>query len=266
MMKINRVNLSLASVALLAAIQVQAQEATPESPQGWSGQGEAGLALASTNSNSRSSTFNGKLDAAKQIENWKHALGASGVYASSEEVVQDTGASEKQTTSKRWEAHQQSDYTFSPKTFWFESLKHERDFVGSFVYQASLTTGLGYRIYDSEATKLTVQVGGGYRQSKDRTKDDLGNTYEGEVERNGVATVQGEYRHAVTQSTVVFEKVVAEFASDNTRAQNDFGVQVKMSDRFALALAYQVIFNSRPTEGYGSYDRLTTANLVYSIK
>jgi hypothetical protein len=42
-------------------------------------------------------------------------------------------------------------------SFVAEPIKHENDYVGSFVYQNTFTLGLGYQVFDSEATKLTFQ-------------------------------------------------------------------------------------------------------------
>ena len=111
------------------------------------------MALASTNADTSSTTVNAKFDLAKEIDQWKHEFGASIVYASSKSVTNG-----KQTTSDRWEAHQQSDYKFTPGFFVFEALKHENDYVGSFVYQNTFTLGLGYQVFDSEATKLTSET------------------------------------------------------------------------------------------------------------
>jgi putative salt-induced outer membrane protein len=89
---------------------------------------------------------------------------------------------------------------------------------------------------------------------------------EGEKESSAVVMLLTDYKQALTGNTSLFEKLAVEFARQDTKSQNDLGIQVKMSDRFALALAYQVIYHSRPADGFEHYDCLTTANLVYNIK
>src|SRR5690349_185744 len=73
----------------------------------WTGKGEAGLVLASGNTDSK--TGNVKFDLADKIDQWKHAFGASAIYANADD----------ETTGQRWEVHEQSDYNFSAKSFWF---------------------------------------------------------------------------------------------------------------------------------------------------
>lgn len=70
------------------------------------GKGEAGLVVSS--GNTETETANVKLALAHERDKWKNSIGLAGLHASD-----DTGA-----TAQRWEVVGQSDYNFSPKTFW----------------------------------------------------------------------------------------------------------------------------------------------------
>jgi len=227
-------------------------------PLGWSGKGEAGVALSSSNAGTRSNTANAKMDVAYDLPLWKHALGASGVYASSE----NPGDAEKIVTDNRWEAHEQSDYKFSEKGFWFGGLHYDEDHVGSYAYQASAATGLGYKLYNTDRTKFSVQFGVGYKVFKQRVEPPEISSRDHDLIGTGLL----DYQRTLTNTTLLTEKMALESGSSNTMAQNDLGVQVKVSTLFAIALAYQVRYNSNPAAGFGHYDRLTTVNLVYKFK
>ncbi len=228
----------------------------------WTGKGEAGVAFANTNASTTTNTMNAKFELANHLEHWKHAFGASGVYASNKDE-NDL----KETTANRWEAHQQSDFEFSKRGFWFESLHHEVDEVGSFEYQSSATTGLGYKFADTETTRLSVQLGAGYKLFKPRVQAPDVAQSDQDVIGSGVF----DYQHKLTANTTLTDKLTVEAGASNTSAQNDLALQVKMTDVLALALGYQLRYNSEPgmrtaTAAFEKYDRLTTANLVYEFK
>ena len=55
-------------------------------------------------------------------------------------------------------------------------------------------------------------------------------------------------------------------SSDNTRTAASIALQVKMSNRLALAAGYQITNNSSPPAGSGKNDSLTTLSIVYDMK
>jgi len=234
----------------------------------WSGKGEAGAALATANSGATNKTFTAKLDVADEIDKWKHAFGGSTVYTSSKaEATVDEPNPQNETSAKRWELHEQSNYNFVPQTFWFGAVRYENDDLGSFEYQAAVSTGIGHTFYDNERTKLVGQVGVGYKRFKNRDADTDG---------DAIATGSLEYRQQLTANTMLLNKLAVEAGSSNTFIQNDLSLQVKMTDVLALALGYQLRYNTKPGvrvapsypvgDEYAHSDRLLTANLVYEFK
>ena len=119
----------------------------------WSGKGEAGLVIATGNTETK--TENAKLQLANEVGKWKHQFGGAALYASSD----DEG-----TTANRWEAFEQSDYNFSPRTFWFGAARYEDDEFSGFEYQATLSTGLGRKFIDTDVTKFVGTAGVGYKK------------------------------------------------------------------------------------------------------
>jgi putative salt-induced outer membrane protein len=75
-----------------------------------------------------------------------------------------------------------------------------------------------------------------------------------------------DYDHKFTATTSLLDKFVVEAGADNTFAQNDLALQVKMTDVLALAVGYSVRYNTDPQVGFEKTDTLTTINLVYEIK
>jgi len=222
----------------------------------WTGKAEAGVVASRGNTDSDAANF--KTDFAFKRAQWVHQLGATAVYASDE-----TG-----TTGQRWELRQQSDYDFSVKNFLFESLRYENDRFSGFTYQATLATGLGHRFYNDDNTKLSAQVGIGYKDSetRDALADDGITIIPGEREHQVIGQGKVDFEHVLTDTTKVIDKLVIEAGSQNTFVQNDASLQVRVLGALALAVGVSVRYNTDPPAGFRNTDTLTTLNLVYELE
>ncbi len=88
----------------------------------------------------------------------------------------------------------------------------------------------------------------------------------GETLEDVVANAGVQYEQQITGTTKLIDKFLMEAGSDNTFAQNDFSIEVSMTDILALSVGHSVRRNSDPPPGQEQTDRLTTVNLVYNIK
>jgi putative salt-induced outer membrane protein len=236
--------------ALFATLQAGSAAAA------WTGKGEAGASDSSGNTDSTSA--NVKIELIDTLGSWKHLFGLAGNYA-----ADTTGA-----TAQRWEAREQSDYSFNPRMFWFGGGRYEDDRFSGFDYQGSLTTGLGYHFIATDATKLTGQVGVGYKLAETRDVVDANGVVliAGDNEDSVIFTGAVDYEHQITDTTKVIDRFLVESGSDNTYLQNELSLQVRMTDVLALAVGYAVRHNTDPPEGFEETDTLTTLNLVYELK
>ena len=214
----------------------------------WTGKGEAGLAIASCNSDTK--TANAKVAIGRKIANWEHSAGLAGLY------VRNDG----DTTAKRWETFLQTHYNFGGgKTFWFGGTRYEKDRFSGFDHQGVFATGMGHKFIDTEATRLSGQAGVGYK-----FWEVIGTP--SDKDSSVVGTAGLDFRHQLTGTTSVFNKFGAEVASDNNFLQDELGFAVKVSDRIALSLGYAVRHNTDPPAGFRKTDTLSTVNLVYEVK
>lgn len=221
------------------------------------GKGEAGLVIASGNTEAQ--TANAKLQLAREAGNWKNDFGLAALYASD-----DIG-----TTARRWEALTQSDYNFSPQTFWFGAARYEDDQFSGFEYQATVSTGLGRKFINVERTKFTGTAGVGYKvlETRDAFDETTGVlTTPGDRQTDAILRGTLDFEHQLTGNTSIIDKFVVESGDDNTYLQNELSLQVKMMEALALAVGYAVRHNTNPPSGFDKTDTLTTVNLVYEIK
>jgi putative salt-induced outer membrane protein len=232
----NQQILALVTLATIAA----AAQADP-----WKGKGEAGIVAATGNTDSQS--FNFKLGMTKVEDLWKHALDMSYVRTSADGV----------TDANRFVGTWQSNYNFSARTFAFGGARYDHDEFGGFLYQASLSTGLGYKFFDTDTVKFSGQAGIGYRRLEDSVTHETS---------NGAVFVGGlNYEYTITSTTKLTDKFTVESGSDNTLFTNFVGVEVKMSDKLGLSAGYDVTHNTKPPTGKKSTDTITTLNLVFSF-
>jgi putative salt-induced outer membrane protein len=237
---------------LLSSGMVHAQDA-------WSTRAEAGFVAA--HSNSSTETANTKMEIIREINRWKYTLGTSGLYGRSSGI----------TTAQHFDGRLQTDKSFGEqqRNFWFGAVRYEDDRFSGFDYQTTVTTGLGRKFIDAEATKLAIQVGGGYRALrpeslvKDPITGEVVARVLGERSHDGVVNGALSFSHAFNDHTKLVDSLLTEAGQANTLTRNDLSLEVKMVKTFAVSLGYSIRHNTEPAAGLKRTDTLTTVNLVY---
>ncbi|MFO1469277.1 MAG: DUF481 domain-containing protein [Steroidobacteraceae bacterium] len=252
-------NFIRSSAALGACLGLGAGFFAPLAHADWTGKGEAGVLISRGNTDSTSA--NAKLAIAREEGVWKNSFALAFLY----------GKTASFTTAQHVEAKWETDRKISDRMFWFGALRGEQDKFSGFAYQATLSTGIGYKFIDTDATKLAGTFGVGYRRLRPEllTKDAAGHVIAREKldsEGDAVATAGLDFSHALTANTKVLNKFAVETGSKNTLVANDLALQVSMSDALALSVGYGIRYNTDPPAGAKKSDQLTTLNLVYNIK
>jgi putative salt-induced outer membrane protein len=245
-------------LTLAPALAVCAADAPPPPQDVWIGKGQFGFL--SSHGNSDAESVNGNIDLLRYDGPWKNEIYAGGLYGKNSGIV----------SAERWESWGQSNYTISGDLFAFGGLRYEHDLFDGFQYQASLTSGLGYKLLDTSDTKLTVQAGGGYRRLRPETidKDATGVVISRtplEATGNAIATAGVDFSHAFTKTTVLTNKFLMEAGSSNTLLTDDLALTVKMSDKLALSVGYGIKDNTKPPAPLKKVDTVETVNLVFSF-
>ena len=238
---------------------VAMSEDAPPPPQGmWTGKGQAGYV--SSKGNSEAKSANAALDMALFEDQWKHSFHLGGLYGQSAGVV----------SAERWDTAWQSNYDLTKDLYTFGGLRYQHDLFSGFQYQASATAGLGYKLINTDATKLDLQAGLGYR--KLRPEELTKNTAGAVVTRNlkpaesgAIGTVGVNYSQALSSTTTVSDKLLIESGSSDTLITNALALSVKVSTKLALSVGYSIQNNTKPPAGLKKLDTLETVNLVYAF-
>jgi putative salt-induced outer membrane protein len=247
----------LLPITILVPAAAMADDAPP--PQDvWTGKGQAGFV--SSQGNTQSQSANAAIDMALVDADWKHAFHLGGLYGENSGIV----------AAERWDTAWQSNYDFSKTLFAFGGLRYAHDMFSGFEYQASATTGIGYKIADTASTKLDVQAGLGYRELRpeELTKDSAGAVTSRTLEASNssaIFTFGVNYSQALTSTTTLTDKLLVESGSSDTLLTNTLALAVKISGKLALSLGYNIQNNSNPPAGLKKLDSLETVNLVYSF-
>jgi putative salt-induced outer membrane protein len=247
-------------LVLTPAVGVWADEApTTPPPMGvWIGKGQLGFLNSRGNSDAES--INGNIDMLRYDGAWKNEFYLGGLYGKSSGIV----------SAERWEARGQSNYTISDGVFAFGGLRYEHDLFDGFQYQASVTSGIGYKFIDTADTKLSGQVGAGYRRLR---PEDIIKNPDGVVTQRilhdatgeAIGTVGVDFSHAFTKTTTLTNKFLMESGSANTLLHDDIALAVKMSNRLALSVGYGITDNTHPPGTLKKVDTVTTVNLVFAF-
>ena len=245
----------------IAPFAATAQDATTaDATTGWTGTGELGLALA--RGNARSETVNAKVAFAREDESRKHDFHVSALRSKGEVTGDFDGDGVEEDryelSANRYETGASSAYKFDPRNYVVGSARYENDDFSPYDYQAVASAGYGHKFIASERTRLSTEIGPGFRRAHDA---ETGLVDSGVVGRGLV-----DFKHQLTGNTEIYDTFLVESGSDNTFAQNDIGIAVAMNEKFALKAGLQARYNSDVEPGTKKTDTLTTINLVYKIQ
>ncbi|HEY8265910.1 MAG TPA: DUF481 domain-containing protein [Steroidobacteraceae bacterium] len=229
----------------LAGLVCGALVAGTASAADWTGKGTLGGVLSRGNTDME--TVNANLDVATAIGGWTYKMGASFLH-----TVEDDVAS-----ADRFELRGEANYALTARSYLFGTLRYEDDRFTDFSYQAVLSGGYGYKFIMTEETKFDGQIGLGYRKSEIRVT--------GETQDEPIVRGAMNFEHKLTKTTLIYDRFLVEHGEDNTYFQNALGIEVKISDAFALALDYQLRENTDVLPGTEKTDQVLTANLVYGF-
>ncbi|HEY2676725.1 MAG TPA: DUF481 domain-containing protein [Steroidobacteraceae bacterium] len=248
-----------ALLALAPVLSAWGDDAPPPPPQGvLIGKGQFGFLSAHGNTDAES--LNGKIDLLRYDGPWKNEFSLEGLYGESSGI----------TSAERWETRAQSSYTFSGNVYAFGGLRYEHDLFDGFEYQASVSAGLGYKILDSDSTKLSAQAGVGYRSLRPETiiKDPTGVVISRtplDIENDPILTAGVDFLHAFNKSTALTNKFLMEAGSSNVLLHDEIALNVKMSTKLTLSVGYAITDNTKPPAPLKQIDTVATVNLVFAF-
>ena len=262
-------------LAILLALPPTAFAADPPPPpkQGWSGSGEAGLAMAS--GNTKSENVNAKIDIKFNDDQWKddfYLLALRNKANVTSKNADNSVTTNYQLTANRYETGASAGYKLDGRSYVVGALRYEHDEFSPYDYQYIASLGYGFQALKNAHDELAFEVGAGYKVTQPTSiyvsnpaPPPLQLKIPPDTDSSAAGRGKFDYKHSFNASTSLVDTMLVETASGNTFVQNDTGLAVKMNSSLALKLGYQFRHNSEVKPGFKHTDELLTTNLVYGF-
>ena len=222
---------------------------------GWSGEGSGGFV--SARGNTDTTTVTAGIAAKYNTPTWRYTMGFSAL----------TAEEDGEQNAERWEVSGQADRKFSETSYVFGSARYLDDSFGAFETQASFAAGYGRELFKTEKHNLNGEVGLGYRTSEECAASDLN----GECIQTGdsldefIMVGKLNYSWAINANTTLTDGFSVEIGEDNTYAQNETALNVKMGQSLSLKLSWILRHNTDVPVDTKNTDTLTTVSVVYGF-
>ena len=220
----------------------------------WSGEGQIGFFQSSGNTDSMGLTAQIALN--REGINWEHKFRAAADFR------RNNGATDREQFMAVYEPR----YQINDRLFAYALGQYERDLFQGFSGRYSFSGGLGYRVIDNDALRLSVKAGPAWRKAQ---------FVNGTSESNIAALAGLDFdwrisdRIKLTQDTNAVadagSSAVAIVDSNNVTLNFVTGLEGKISDSLTARLSYTVEYDSNPPAGAVSTDTLTRFTLVYGF-
>ncbi len=211
----------------------------------WSG--EVGVSFISNNGNTDSQNLGVKARAIRDGSVWRNTY----KLESLNEETDDVRSAEKYFASAKF------DRKLSEIDYLFGLIEHEDDRFSGYDYQTSITAGYGRKLLTSDAHKLEMEVGPGYRRSEIKGDND--------VEEEGTLRGALNYDWVITTASSFRQEVSVEAGEESTISKSLSRFKSQLSGSLALVIAYEAKHTSSVPVGTHKFDSTTFVSLDYSF-
>ncbi len=230
----------------IAALHLPTRPAAAQNTSNpWTGEGS--ISAAYTSGNTESTDVGIALKAAKQIR----ALQIKG------QVEVDYGENSGVESRNRWALAGQFNRTLSNSWFVYGRGTYEQDKFSGFESRSFFGLGLGYKLFNSERTKWTLEAGPGYRhdviQLTQEAKNEVG------------ARLGSSFAYEFNSFVSLSNETEWVYSQVSTQLTNMAAINAKLTDKFATRLSFEVRNESKPQPGNVATDTITRFSLVYGF-
>ncbi|PQJ67075.1 DUF481 domain-containing protein [Photobacterium angustum] len=244
------------SILLLSPLLCQMAFATTSSNTAQSTpvfDGSAKLGFIYSKTTNTSMSLNSGTDLNYDKNNWSNKLSLSSFYTDS--TKEEDGVNKYQIALK-------NEYAMGPHSFTYLSNTYNHDQFGTYRTEYIVSTGLGYKFYNTKTTKLTVGGGPGYRHSR-RQKNDP--DYPNQTEKNMIANA---FLRAKKQFTPTFSAGLEsniDYGHSNTTYDVKGFIKNRLIDHIALMLDTQYIYNTEVASDKSNDEIYSTVSITYDF-
>ncbi|TKB51389.1 DUF481 domain-containing protein [Ferrimonas sediminicola] len=214
---------------------------------------EVELGLQFTSGNSESSNFNGRGKLVYDADAAKHETVLKAYFASDNQS----------TTAEQYTLEYQLDYKLGGSNYIYGRSELLWDKFGSFTRQQIYSAGYGSTLVDRRHTKLSLEVGGGYRYNEPNLTDaDQGGRRSTD---EGIARFSGKFSQRLHEYTTFNTEGAVETGNRNTVATLKMSIRNQLWADLALKIGTDLKFTDRVPENSERTDIISTVNLLYTF-
>ncbi|CAM3865302.1 YdiY family protein [Vibrio aquimaris] len=160
----------------------------------------------------------------------------------------------------------QSDYKLGPKSYLYGNFQGVDSRYSAYFKDYTLSSGLGYQFYNTEAFLLELELGPGYRYQEPNTDeiDDDTLAFDEQVEE---AIFRGHIKSNwhITKSLNLSAAVTLVAGDSNVRTDTDLNATNSITEHIALKVSYSRQYHDRVPEGLQNADSIFSINILFSI-
>lgn len=247
-MKSNKKACAALGVALmLAGGPALAQDAS------WSGEGAFNAGV--TSGNTETTDLGLGLDLSRETQVWKAALDAQA----------DFGETDGTETKNRIFLAGQLDRQINDRLYGFGRVSYEIDEFSGFENRAFVGAGLGYLVFDSDATTWSLEGGPGLKIEEVRAFTVDGEVFPAETVESFSVFAASNFAHAFNDNVSFSNDTDVLYAEETTQLVNVAALTAKLTEALSARVSFDVRHDTNPPEGFEDTDTATRIALVYAI-
>jgi len=236
----------LFSPAALALVPPNYQEP----PNDLTAEIEAGFQL--NTGNTQSSSFNGRTKLVYDTDNTTQEGTIKAYFASDED----------KTTSEKYDLQLQSNYKLYGG-YVFGRGDFTWDKFGSFTRIATVSGGYGFDSISNSSTKLSLEIGPGYRYNLPISTDSTPNP---EANKNAILRTAAKFEQKLQEYTSLNADLTSEIGEDNSTLTLDMNYKNTLFQDWAFKIGVNVKYTHVVPDGSKQTDTITTFNLLYTFQ
>lgn len=241
-------------LALLSVISLPAFALVPpdyhEPANNFRAEIEAGFQL--NTGNTDSSSFNGRTKLIYDTTKATQEGTIKGYYAANDEG----------TTAERYDLQYQSNYKLT-KGYVYGRGDFVWDQFGSYTNIYTVSSGYGFDAISTGRTKLSLEVGPGYRYNLPIDTEDDPNP---DAEKDVILRTAAKFEQKIHEYTTFNADLTAEIGENNNTVTLDIGYKNTLFQDWAFKIGVNMKYTEIVPEGSEQTDTITTFNLLYTFQ
>ncbi|QYJ81924.1 MULTISPECIES: DUF481 domain-containing protein [Shewanella] len=221
-----------------------------EPPSDFSAEIEAGLQI--NTGNTESSSFNGRTKLVYDTDKFRQEGVFKAYFASDSE----------KTTSEKYDVQLQSSYKIY-SGYIFARGDFTEDRFGSYTRISTVSTGYGFDAISDDSTKLSLEVGPGYRYNLPQVSESVPDP---EADREIILRTAAKFEQKIHEYTSFNADLTAETGEANNTVTLDMSYKNTLFQDWAFKIGMNIKYTEVVPEGSKQTDTVTTFNLLYTFK